>query len=165
MIQLGVIVCLYTVLLSIAPDNSELNLLVESKKSSEQQSQQATSEDKAFLLKTSSPAYGTGVSLEVSQQSRFNHSVPAFCYARSVPSSTPKINKKPTITSITNTPDHFLITRETSLRDFPDPQATVIRRLVEGTTVTVISRDDYFWWEVDFDGRVGWVKRHLLQST
>lgn len=54
--------------------------------------------------------------------------------------------------------------RATSMRKFPDPGATVVRRLEPGMRVFPLSEKDGMWWKVeDENGNQGWVKNTDLE--
>ncbi len=102
----------------------------------------------------------------------------SFTIFPKVPSQTPKVtNIKPVQKIKTseavpqktrlalNDSDHtpqFQIAAETSLRKYPEPNADVLKRIGEGERVEIIESTERYWWKVNYAGRVGWVKRHLL---
>lgn len=57
------------------------------------------------------------------------------------------------------------LTEKTSLRLYPNSQATVLKRFNVGDKVIVINSSDEWWWEVIYNGERGWVKRRLLQLS
>lgn len=69
------------------------------------------------------------------------------------------VNPAPVANSSNN---QFRITAETSLREFPAPEALVLRRIGEGESVEILEKSERFWWKVNYGGKIGWVKRHLL---
>ncbi len=58
--------------------------------------------------------------------------------------------------------NQFQIAAETSLREYPEQSADVLKRIGEGEQVEIIENTEKYWWKVNYAGRVGWVKRHLL---
>ncbi len=60
--------------------------------------------------------------------------------------------------------NHFVLTQETSLRTRPDSKAKVILRFEIGDEVKVLDDSGQWWWKVIFDGKTGWLKRHLLEE-
>ncbi len=61
-----------------------------------------------------------------------------------------------------NPTNQFQIAAETSLREYPEQTADVLKRIGEGEQVEIIENSKKYWWKVNYAGRVGWVKRHLL---
>lgn len=58
----------------------------------------------------------------------------------------------------------YSLSGATSLRTDPDSQAKVILRFENGDQVTVLDDSGEWWWKVNFNGTIGWVKRRLLEK-
>ena len=59
----------------------------------------------------------------------------------------------------------FTVSQSTSLRSYADSKASVIDRVRAGESVVVINTDSFaHWWKVSHDGKIGWMKKHLLQK-
>jgi len=57
---------------------------------------------------------------------------------------------------------NYRLTDRTSFRTRPNSQSPVILRFMIGDTVEVIDSADEWWWQVRFNGKIGWVKKRLL---
>jgi len=55
------------------------------------------------------------------------------------------------------------ITRETSFKSEDDFESSTIRRLDKETQVTYIGNCSRFYCQVEYEGEVGWIKKHLLE--
>ena len=59
----------------------------------------------------------------------------------------------------------FTVSQSTSLRSYADSKASVIDRVRAGESVVVINTDSFtHWWKVSHDGKIGWIKKHLLSK-
>lgn len=56
----------------------------------------------------------------------------------------------------------YSLTDATSLRTSPSSKSKVILRFRKGNLVTLISNYDEWWCKVEYNGRIGYVKRRLL---
>ena len=59
----------------------------------------------------------------------------------------------------------YHVIKATSLRAASTHQSDVIVRLREGTSVSVLEYTNEYWWKVDYEGRIGWVKNLLLEPV
>jgi hypothetical protein len=59
----------------------------------------------------------------------------------------------------------FEIIQRTSLRDQPDAQAKVMKRLAVGTKLELLEKTHRDWWKMRLDGQIGYVKQRLLESV
>lgn len=57
------------------------------------------------------------------------------------------------------------LTAATSLRQEADGKAKVLLRFEPGDQVEVIDDSGEWWWQANFKGKTGWVKRRLLQKN
>ncbi|MEM8528656.1 MAG: DUF4041 domain-containing protein [Bacteroidota bacterium] len=55
------------------------------------------------------------------------------------------------------------ITRETSFKSEDDFESATLRRLDESTQVIYIGNCSRFYCQVEFEGEIGWIKKHLLE--
>ena len=58
----------------------------------------------------------------------------------------------------------FRVTKATSLREGPTSSSKVLRRLSPGDSLRVLEKTEYYWWKVDDNGKVGYVKALLLEQ-
>ena len=60
----------------------------------------------------------------------------------------------------------YELTAVTSMRSEPTSQSTVLQRLSEGTLIEVLEETNKYWWKVNLDGQVGYVKAaYLIMSS
>ncbi len=57
----------------------------------------------------------------------------------------------------------FTLTKKTSLRQAATHKSRSLKRITDGTELTVIEKTDHFWWKVEVGGRTGYVKALLLE--
>lgn len=69
-----------------------------------------------------------------------------------------------TPTNNTATSTVYVVTQATSLREYGQAQARVLKRLKEGDEVIVLDTRGKYWWQVSLNGRRGWAKKHLLKQ-
>lgn len=58
----------------------------------------------------------------------------------------------------------YIITQNTSLRLKPDSSSKVIRRMRVNEKIKVIEKTNKYWWKVNFNGKIGYVKKLLLKQ-
>ncbi len=59
----------------------------------------------------------------------------------------------------------YFVTKATSLRQRAESSSAVTDRLREGDSVIILnSIQEHYWWKVSHEGKVGWVKSHLLRK-
>ena len=75
----------------------------------------------------------------------------------------PAASESPVVSASTNEL-MFVVIQTTSLRELPDSQSKVIRRLNIGDEVTLLEAAKGYWWKVNYEGTIGWVKNSLLEK-
>lgn len=63
---------------------------------------------------------------------------------------------------INQPPNQFSVTLVTSLRREATSRSKVLRRLNEGAIVKLLEKTNQYWWKVDLNGEIGYVKAALL---
>lgn len=58
----------------------------------------------------------------------------------------------------------YEVTAATSLRAYPDSQSAVLKRLAIGEEIIMLDCPYKYWCKVISKGKIGWVKKHLLQE-
>ena len=59
----------------------------------------------------------------------------------------------------------YELTARTSLRAEATSQSTVLQRISEGTLMEVLEETNKYWWKVNLDGQVGYVKAAYLMMS
>jgi len=80
------------------------------------------------------------------------------------PTPEPEVIDKSNWLVFTDLPDPsvYSILIRTSLRKKPHPQAKILKRLAVGTEMEFIKRIDKYWYKVNLDGQIGYVKSYRL---
>ena len=94
-----------------------------------------------------------------SNKTKSNYKNPS--YSRSSKVAKPYNDKKRTPITPNNA---YVITQKTSLREYGDSQAKVLKRLRVDEEVLVIESTGKYWWKVIHENEIGWVKKHLLKK-
>lgn len=61
--------------------------------------------------------------------------------------------------------EYATVTRETSFKSEDDFESSTLRRLDQGTEVIYIGNCSRYYCQVEFEGEVGWIKKHLLEMV
>ncbi|GJM32568.1 MAG: hypothetical protein DHS20C18_15690 [Saprospiraceae bacterium] len=83
------------------------------------------------------------------------------------PSHEDKTEKEPTNPTLVSTPKKgsFVVTKATSLREYPDSKSQVFIRFKPGAEIhKVLDKSNKYWWLVEYKGHTGWVKCALLKE-
>ncbi|MEN0004193.1 MAG: SH3 domain-containing protein [Bacteroidota bacterium] len=106
-------------------------------------------------LSTDSPTYATAKTLRDQLCPQLpDH--PTCLSTVAVASATPTL-KSPTLGT-------YQVTQKTSLRAASTHKSKVLKRLQVGTAVQVLEHTNQYWWKVEYQGQIGWVKNFLLEE-